>query len=119
MTERWSCRKIAQKSVFFRKKIKITLNKYIFFRYFPSSYAKIFGENLFQPREWVKSRRRRRRKRKKKEEENEGKEKKRKRIKKEVENEEKLKNSERSMMRPRADGSTVERTNRSKVGRTD
>ena len=40
-------RKTAEKSVFFRKKIKFTQKKY-FFLHISSSYAKILGEKLFR-----------------------------------------------------------------------
>ena len=53
-TERWPYRKFVRKSASFRKKNKITWTKY-FFLDIPSSYAKIFGGNLFQPCEFLQS----------------------------------------------------------------
>ena len=47
-------RKNARKSAFFRKEIKITY-KNIFFKDISASYAKIFGETNFQPREFPRS----------------------------------------------------------------
>ena len=51
-TECWPCRKNARKSVFFRKKIKITI---LFFLDIPSSFAKILGETNFHTREIPRS----------------------------------------------------------------
>ena len=54
VTERWPFQKHARKSVFFRKKIKITLKKY-FFLHISSSYAKILGETNFRTLEIPRS----------------------------------------------------------------